>query len=230
MPTAVLVDGGFFLKRHRVTFGHLSSPAEVAKHLMKMCQDHLKKLNDFGEEDKSSRRASFDLYRIFYYDCKPFDKRQHNPVSGKCIDFGKTDVAVFQNAFHAELRKKRKVALRMGHLTKGGGWIIASSVTKDLLEGKMALEALSEKDVYFSLTQKGVDIKIGLDIASLAYKKLVDKIVLISGDSDFVPAAKLARREGIDFILDPMWNPIDERLFEHIDGLHSTCPRPKRQA
>ena len=53
-------------------------------------------------------------------------------------------------------------------------------------------------------------------------------IVLIAGDSDFVPAAKLARREGIDFILDPMWNPIHPSLNEHIDGLRSTSPNPAR--
>jgi len=41
-------------------------------------------------------------------------------------------------------------------------------------------------------------MRIGLDIASLAYKRQVNQVVLISGDSDFVPAAKLARREGID--------------------------------
>jgi len=75
---------------------------------------------------------------------------------------------------------------------------------------------------------KGVDIKIGLDIASLAYKKLVDRSVLVSGDADFVPAAKVARREGIDFILDPLWNPIDPELFEHIDGLNTVCPKPKK--
>ena len=64
-------------------------------------------------------------------------------------------------------------------------------------------------------------MKIGVDIASLAYKKQVDQIILIAGDSDFVPAAKLARREGIDFILDPMWGNITDDLFEHIDGLKS---------
>jgi uncharacterized LabA/DUF88 family protein len=47
-------------------------------------------------------------------------------------------------------------------------------------------------------------MKIGLDIASMSYKKQVNKIILISGESDFVPAAKLARREGIEFILDSM--------------------------
>ena len=72
-------------------------------------------------------------------------------------------------------------------------------------------------------------MKIGVDIASLALKRFVDRIVLISGDSDFVPAAKLARREGIDFILDPMGAEVEPTLFEHIDGLDSSVKkiRPK---
>ncbi len=69
-------------------------------------------------------------------------------------------------------------------------------------------------------------MKIGIDIASLAYKKLVDQIILVSGDSDFVPAAKLARREGIDFILAPMEATIKDELYEHVDGiLHRTGRR-----
>ncbi len=39
-------------------------------------------------------------------------------------------------------------------------------------------------------------MRIGLDIASLAYKQQVEQIVLVAGDSDFVPAAKLARVDG----------------------------------
>ncbi|WP_204245095.1 NYN domain-containing protein [Cloacibacillus sp. An23] len=54
-----------------------------------------------------------------------------------------------------------------------------------------------EDDVTLNVKQKGVDMRIGLDIASVTYKKQVQRIVLISGDSDFVPAAKLARREGM---------------------------------
>ena len=64
-------------------------------------------------------------------------------------------------------------------------------------------------------------MRIGVDIASIAFKKQVNQIILIAGDSDFVPAAKLARREGIDFILDPMGNPVSEDLFEHIDGVRT---------
>ena len=72
-------------------------------------------------------------------------------------------------------------------------------------------------------------MKIGIDIASLAYKKQVDRIVLIAGDSDFVPASKLARREGIDFVLDPLWNHINPDLFEHIDGLITKAPKLKNK-
>jgi len=52
--------------------------------------------------------------------------------------------------------------------------------------------------------------------------------VLIDGDEDLVPASKLARHEGIDFILDPLRNHIDARLFEHIDGFNSTSPQTSK--
>lgn len=81
--------------------------------------------------------------------------------------------------------------------------------------------ALENWMVHLDLKQKGVDMRIGLDIASLTLKKLASTIVLVAGDADFVPAAKLARREGRQFILDPMRQDIPSDLFEHIDGLYS---------
>ena len=101
-------------------------------------------------------------------------------------------------------------------------WGIYPHRVKDLLSGKMEVKDLKPEDVHVELRQKGIDMKIGVDIASLALKRFVDRIVLISGDSDFVPAAKLARREGIDFILDPMGADVEPMLFEHIDGLDNT--------
>ena len=76
------------------------------------------------------------------------------------------------------------------------------------------------------LRQKGVDMRIAIDIASLTLKKQVGTIVLVTGDSDFVPAAKLARREGMEFILDPLWQNVNDDLFEHIDGLQSGFNHP----
>ncbi|WP_209435878.1 NYN domain-containing protein [Gallibacterium genomosp. 3] len=62
-------------------------------------------------------------------------------------------------------------------------------------------------------------MKLGIDITSVVLKKLANKIILISGDSDFVPAAKLARVEGAYFILDAMGRDVKGDLAEHIDGL-----------
>jgi len=216
--TAILVDGGLFLKRYRSInkLKHLD-PEKTAKDLWEMCLKHL----------SQAKAENFDLYRIFYYDCLPYSKKHHNPVTGKAIDFSRTPQYQFQVAFFEELKKKRKVALRLGILEDKNRWIIKPGITKDLLSKKLKIEELTEDDVQFDFTQKMVDIKIGLDIASMTLKRQVDQIILISGDSDFVPAAKLARREGIDFLLDPMWNPIKPHLFEHIDGLVSKIKRPE---
>ena len=120
------------------------------------------------------------------------------------------------------MRKKRKVALRLGTIKESRRWEFHNNVMKKLLKKEMTIEELKEDDIYYELRQKGIDMKIGVDIASMSLKGFVDKIVLISGDSDFVPAAKLARREGIDFVLDPMHcEHIENELYEHIDGLKS---------
>ncbi len=97
--------------------------------------------------------------------------------------------------------------------------------TRKLLNRTISIDDLTEQDFFLDIKQKGVDMRIGVDIASVTFKKQVDRIILISGDSDFVPAAKQARREGIDFILDPMRSPIKEDLFEHIDGMRTKVPK-----
>jgi len=169
------------------------------------------------------------LYRIFFYDCPPITKKVHNPISKKAIDLSQSQLAQWRNAFHNELRKLRKTALRLGYLNeRSGHWTVRQEVLKRLLNKEIAIDELTEEDVKYEAHQKGVDMRIGLDIASMAFKGQVDQIVLVAGDSDFVPAAKRARREGIDFVLDPMWASIRPDLHEHIDGLHSTWDREGR--
>ena len=215
MPTAILIDGDFFIRRVRFLVGKQSAQ-KAAENLHWMCREHLK---------QPERKR--DLYRIFFYDCPPLTKKVHNPVTNKAVDFSKTTTAVWRTALHDELRQLRKVALRLGYLNERmGHWSVRPEMLKELLAGKITVKDLTEEDVLYSVQQKGVDMRIGLDIASLAYKRQVDQIILVAGDSDFVPAAKLARREGIDFILDPMWATIRPDLHEHIDGLRSVLQRP----
>lgn len=211
MKTAILVDGGFYRKRAQSILGEKTA-IERADELNSYCWRHLKEKDEY-----------YDLYRIFYYDCPPMDKKVYHPLTKTQIDFSKTELNQWMTLFLDELKKKRKFALRMGKLAETQAcYTLRPNAVKRLCSGKIVVESLEETDFMISVEQKGVDMKIGLDIASLAYKHQVEKIILISGDSDFVPAAKLARREGIDFVLDPLGAPIKPDLFEHIDGLR-TC-------
>ena len=217
---AVLVDLSFFLKCYnrikRKKGSPPHAPERVAKSVWDTAAQHV-------DRDKD------ELYRILVYDCRPFDKKVHNPITGKAIDFSKSAQAKFRNDLCVALKQKRKMALRLGDLQDGKRWQFHNRTVKGLLNGSLKLESLKESDVFYDMKQKGVDIKIGIDIASLALKKLVDRIVLITGDADFVPAAKLARREGIDVVLDPLWNPISPDLHEHIDGLDSAWKKPGKK-
>ena len=65
--------------------------------------------------------------------------------------------------------------------------------------------------------QKSVDMKFGLDMATMATKRSVDKIVLIAGDSDFIAPIKFARKEGLLIYLYPLGNPIKQSLRGHCD-------------
>ncbi|HEY0682682.1 MAG TPA: NYN domain-containing protein [Steroidobacter sp.] len=210
---AILVDLGFFLPRYRSLIERQASPAHSAKRvaaaLFETAVRHVDR--EHGEV----------LYRIFVYDCKPLGKKVHHPVTGKAIDFSRTPLFKFRNELHGELVCMRKVALRLGELANDSEWTLRPEPLKRLLRKEMTIHDLTSDDLCYDVSQKGVDIKLGIDIASLAYKKLVDRIVLMTGDSDFVPAAKLARREGLDVVLDPLWNHIPNSLREHIDGLRS---------
>lgn len=219
--TAILVDGGFYRKRARFLWGEKTAELR-AQELWAYCQAHL--------HDKSSGEERF-LYRIFYYDCEPIGRRSvYHPLRKANVDLDKSDTYVWATEFMEQLKKRRKFALRLGHLSDQMNYNLKPDVTRDLCAGKRTVDSLTERDFIFSAQQKGVDMKIGVDIASLTYKKQVQQIILIAGDSDFVPAAKLARREGIDFILDPMWNTIRPDLFEHIDGLKSQWKKKDRQS
>lgn len=211
MKTAILVDGGFYRRRAYAAFGD-KTPAERANELYSYCKKHL---NTHGEDN--------ELYRIFYYDCPPMATQIYHPLTQKTVNFAKSSTYTWATEFFDELKKKRKMALRMGELSEQQAhYVLKDNVLNKLIRGDISIADLQEKDFMFDVDQKGVDMRIGLDIASLSYKKQVDQIVLISGDSDFVSAAKLARREGIDFVLDALHTNIKPNLFEHIDGLR-TC-------
>ena len=146
----------------------------------------------------------------------------------KSINLKATDTYKWSCEFLTELKKKRKFALRLGILdVENTIYTLNYNAVKKICTGAITRGDLTLSDFELHLAQKGVDMKIGIDIATLAYNKLVDQIVLIGNDRDFVPALKLARTAGIDIILDTLGSSLgdDNPLVEHIDGLRS-CGNP----
>lgn len=68
VKVAILIDGGFFIKRFNALYNKdkRKTGEEVAEMLYTMAMKHV-----------GSRNT---LYRIFYYDCYPLDKKSHNPI------------------------------------------------------------------------------------------------------------------------------------------------------
>lgn len=210
--TAILVDGGFFRRRVKQLYGE-HTPDETADALVAYCRRHLRE-----------HQYTHDLYRIFYYDCPPADNQVFHPLTGKSVNLKAQQTYKWMNSFLSALRKKRKLALRLGLLdTENTTYTLNYTAVKRLCNGSITPDQLTEKDFILTVSQKGVDMKIGVDIATLAHNKLVDQLILIGNDRDYIPAIKLARTAGIDVVLDILGEKLSDNnpLAEHIDGLRS---------
>jgi uncharacterized LabA/DUF88 family protein len=205
---AILVDGGFFIKRLQ-SLGHLGTPASATtavECLRKLCGNHLHHLNRrYGmsiqpRNDRERWRAVTDrrslLYRIFFYDAPPYEGNAQRPVSRTNLNYKITDQAKFRHELFEELRKTRDVALRLGELSNSKRWVMNEDRQKALLRGDIAVGELTDDDFHYDLKQKGVDMRIGLDMASLTLKRQVKVIVLVTGESRSTPSST-TRRGGL---------------------------------
>jgi uncharacterized LabA/DUF88 family protein len=156
--------------------------------------------------------SSHRLHRIYFYDAVPSTQIIENPLSRERLDFSGTNTYRANESMHSHLACEDFFANRMGELSFNG-WapktglrnIRADSVT------------LRSDDIKPLIGQKGVDMRIGLDIASLTLKKLSSLIVLVTGDSDFVPAMKFARREGAQLFLITLGHGVKDSMQHHAD-------------
>jgi len=69
--------------------------------------------------------------------------------------------------------------------------------------------------------QKKVDVLMAIDLVHLAATKQIQRAVLVTGDSDLVPAIELAKFEGV--ITDLYYHPsaVHHELFEAVDDRHT---------
>lgn len=108
-----------------------------------------------------------------------------------------------------DLARKDLFAVRQGVL-KFRGYVIR--------RGHQPSNPPVDSDFTPKFEQKGVDMRIGLDMATIAANRSVDLIALMTNDTDCVPAMKLFRRAGIQVALVciPGCNPAPE-LLAHSD-------------
>jgi uncharacterized LabA/DUF88 family protein len=177
--------------------GHLRAVARKAGHTY--VPDYIEKVAHACVESGET------LLRILYYDCAPFEGTAKLPVSGKKFDFTGSD------QWLKELATKDLFAVRRGVLKFRG------FKPKKI---PIAAQALKDEDFAPDFEQKGVDMRIGLDMARYSVEKSVERIILITGDTDCLPAMKHCRIAGLQIVLIafPKQKPAPELLW-HSDFL-----------
>lgn len=70
---AILIDGGFYRRRAQALLGE-KTPNERLTEMIKYCYQHVNDTKD---------TINYDLYRIFYYDCPPMNKKIYHPLIKK---------------------------------------------------------------------------------------------------------------------------------------------------
>jgi len=135
-----------------------------------------------------------EIYRIFFYLAHPY--------SGiyKGTDYSKSKAYQHATSFVERLSVSDLVAIRKGYL---------------------AIRGIDDKGTPIFI-QKQVDMLLGLDIAHVSYNKLANRVLLLSADTDIIPAMKTARINGMQVIFgycDDIQSPTDihRTLREHAD-------------
>ena len=208
---AILIDGEWFRRCLESALGKL--PQGVTADVMYR--------NCLLAVDKKEE----ELFRIFYYDCPPYGGRHTNPIDKSVSDFKTQKKFASRSLFISEMKTKDYVAMRMG-IAKNRGWTLTNDYTIQAITNNSIVKPPTAKDVFLSREQKGVDMRIGIDVATLSLKRIVERIILISGDTDMIPAMKLARREGVQVILVQVHKRLSKFLDEDADLVRVIKPTP----
>lgn len=163
---------------------------------------------DFIERfaNKCYDAAKEDLRRILYYDCAQYRGKQELPVSGQLYHFTGSD------KWLDALAERELFAVRRGTLAFRG-W----RPRKIPIAGA----ALQDSDFKPVFEQKGVDMRVGLDIAVIAETKTIQRIILVSSDTDMIPAMKHGRKAGVQIVAVQLPMPpapaLAPKLLHHAD-------------
>lgn len=185
---AILLDGGFLKKKLFDQLKRHPTADDIVKK-----SEALQKLPEVAEHE---------LLRIYYYDAYPAAEKLKMPVSRGAYNTGETERFRQSESLFRQLILMPNFALRMGQVgITPQHWKMKAGVARKLIREP---RELTDDDFVVDAQQKGVDMRIGMDMARLALRDMVRQVVVVTGDSDFVPAFKFVRREGRRVILDLM--------------------------
>jgi len=198
---AILIDGGFLKRKVGSRQNPLTAESFQAFVTQLRGHEHLR---------------DYSLHRIYYYDAPPLEGTQQRPLQGGTQDFGNSALAGINKRLVQGLKRVPYVSLRMGKLVFRGWQVRRELLQQEESEQTDSVRVTSE-DLSPIIHQRGVDIKLGLDIAMLTFKRLVQAIVLVTADSDFAPAMRFARRDGMHVFLAPLGHILTEEMLENSD-------------
>ena len=183
---------------------------------------YLKKVQDklkiFADYEKFSNEIIGNptlamRFRTYVYDCPPY---QSNPPTPEQIIL-KSGF----DSFRYNVTRLPRFEFRLGRLQ---------------LQRDEFGEVLTKKDGTPLLRQKWVDMALGIDVAKLATTKQIQKVILVAGDYDFLPAIIAAKQEGAlvtlyysteSYIHDGLYEACDDR-YEITKELLKKCERTRR--
>lgn len=209
---AILLDGAYLTKKLQLRLGRAATADDIMKECVRLQQlEHVK---------------DYELLRIYFYDAEPLSEAIPKPISGEAFNLGDTERFRRAQSLLDNLVMKPNIALRLGRVSLSHNhWRLKPSCVNALVQNP---RPLTDGDFELDVTQKGVDMRIGMDMARLALRQMVRAVIVVTGDSDFVPAFKYVRREGVKVILEPLGAGGRRELKEHADiVLPRPTPKPK---
>lgn len=138
--------------------------------------------------------GEMDLLRTYYYHCLPYQSNPPTPEESKRYSSAQS--------FFYNLKQLPRFEIRYG---------------------KLAYRGINKEDSKPIFEQKRVDISLGVDLVLLSAKRMISHAIIITGDSDFLPAIEIARNEGVFLHLyhgsgesaphRELWDHCDERTL-----------------
>ena len=130
IKAAILIDGGYFLRRLPTVRRDINvhDPKAVAQSVNQLVRGHLSQLNDvYGLPNYFQL-----LYRTFYYDAQPYEGKEHTPVGRRAIDYSKTSQAAFRKDLFRALHDCPNLAVRLGEVRRDSTrfWMLSRSRRK----------------------------------------------------------------------------------------------------